>query len=86
MVRLNAQVNDLAFKLRRLFVNQFFKALSNLFFEYGSSELRTPDEVVVDVVGCVLCSLDVHKPIIAHLFWGTAGVFMANPRIPCQLP
>lgn len=67
-VGLDNEVNNLAVKLRHLFVNKFLETFGNLFSEHGSPVLWAPNEVRVDVIGCVSCSFALHKLVIAQLF------------------
>jgi hypothetical protein len=60
VVGLDNEVNNVTFKLRCLFVNKLLEPFRNLFPEHGSPVLRAPNEVVVNVVGCVPCSLAAH--------------------------
>ena len=68
VVGLDNEVKNVTLKRRCLFVNKLLEPFRNLIPEHGSPVLRAPNDVVVNVVGCVPCSLAVHKLMIAQLF------------------
>ena len=69
VVWLNRQVDHRPFQFRGLFANQLLKSLANVFSQHRAPEFHTPDEVIVDVVGCMSGSIEAHKLMIARLFY-----------------
>jgi hypothetical protein len=83
LVWLKRQVDHRPFQFGGLFANQLLKSLANVFSQHRAPEFRTPDEVIVDVVGCMSGSIEAHKLIIAHLFYEyNNGTDFTGPHSP----
>jgi hypothetical protein len=66
VIGLDDKINDFALELRCLFKNKLREPFGNFFTKRGASILRTPYEVIVDVVGCVSGTFYPHRTIVLY--------------------
>ncbi len=87
VIGLDCQIEYFALKLLRLFANPLFKSSGSILSKNSPPVLRTPNEVVIDVVGCMSRTFAVHTLNIAHMFeFAIAGEPGCRPaRIPSPL-
>jgi Glycosyl transferase family 4 len=80
------QFQHFTVQFRDVLRNQLAQMLSHLTSQYWTPIFRTPDQVVVDVIGGVACSFDHSKRIVSQLTKGDKAAFPTGfkPDVPCR--